>query len=136
MMAVAACVRKTGRGTCRGMPIPVVIRCECGAETRGDAGETLVCEQCGRRYETAGVMSEQLLQARSAAVRHKVLARLGIGVVGLLTVLALFQFGMLGFVVTFAVTALLWFGVVMRIARKRAFGAILSAETTRIQAEE
>jgi hypothetical protein len=118
------------------MGIPVVIRCECGAETRGDAGETFVCGQCGRRYETAGVMSDQLLQARAAAVRHKVLTRLGIGVVGLLTVLALFQFGLIGFAVTFVVTALLWFGVVMRIARKRSFGAILSAETTRIQAEE
>jgi hypothetical protein len=118
------------------MGIPVVIRCECGAETRGDAGETLVCEQCGRRYETAGVMSEQLLQARSAAVRHKVMTRLGVGIVGLLTVLALFRFGYVGFFVTFAVAALLWFGVVMRWARKRSFGTILSAETTRIQAEE
>src|SRR3954454_11179238 len=52
MMAVAACARKTGRGTCPAMGIPVVIRCECGAETRGDAGETFVCGQCGRRYET------------------------------------------------------------------------------------
>ena len=104
------------------MPIPVVIRCDCGTETRGDAGETLVCTRCGRRYETAGVMSEQLLEARSAAVRHKVLTRLGIGIVG--------------FFVTFAVTALFWFGVVMRIVRQRSFGRILEAGTTQIRAEE
>jgi len=136
MIAAAACVRKTGRGTCPGMGIPVVIRCDCGAETRGDAGETLVCERCGRRYETAGVMSEQLLQARSAAVRHKVMTRLGLGIVGLLTVLALFQFGYVAFFATFAVTALLWFGVLMPWVRRRSFGTILSAETTRIRAEE
>jgi len=118
------------------MPIPVVIRCDCGTETRGDAGETVVCTRCGRRYETAGVMSEQLLEARSAAVRHKVLTRLGIGVVGLLTVIALYQFGIVGFFVTFAVTALLWFGVVMRIVRQRSFGRILEAGTTQIRAEE
>ena len=118
------------------MGIPVVIRCECGAETRGDAGETLVCERCGRRYETAGVMSEQLLQARTAAMRHKVLTRLGLGVVGLLTVLALFQFGYVAFFATFVITALLWFGVLMRWVRKRSFGTILNADTARIQAEE
>jgi hypothetical protein len=118
------------------MGIPVVLRCECGTETHGDAGDTLVCEHCGRRYETSGVMSEQILAARSAAVRHKVLSRLGIGVVGLLTVLALFRFGLVGFFVTFAVTALLWFGVVMRAFRGRSFGHILDAETTQIRAEK
>jgi hypothetical protein len=118
------------------MGIPVLIRCECGAETRGDAGDTLVCGRCGRRYPTDGVLSEQLLQARSAAVRHKVMTRLGLGVVGLLTVLALFQFGLVGFFVTFAVTALLWFGVVMPRLRERSFGRILGAETTEVQAEE
>jgi hypothetical protein len=118
------------------MGIPVVIRCDCGTETRGDAGETLICTRCGRRYETAGVMSEQLLQARSAAVRHKVLTRLGIGIVGLLTVIALFQFGIVGFFVTFAVTALLWFGVVMRLVRERSFGRILTSDTTQIRADE
>jgi hypothetical protein len=118
------------------MGIPVVIRCDCGTETPGDAGETLVCSNCGRRYATEGVLSEQLIQARSAAVRHKVTARLGVGVVGLLTVLALFRFGLVGFFVTFAVSALLWFGVVMRIVRERSFGRILSAETTEVQADE
>jgi hypothetical protein len=118
------------------MGIPVLIRCECGAETHGDAGDTLVCGRCGRRYPTDGVLSEQLLQARSAAVRHKVMTRLGLGVVGLLTVLALFQFGLVGFFVTFGVTALLWFGVVMPRLRERSFGRILGAETTEVQAEE
>jgi hypothetical protein len=119
-----------------GMGIPVVLRCDCGTETHGDAGDTVVCTHCGRRYETAGVMSEQLLLARSAAVRHKLMTRFGIGFVGLLTVLALFQFGYAGFFVTFIVTALLWFGVVMRRFRERSFSAILTAESTQVRAEE
>jgi hypothetical protein len=118
------------------MGIPVVLRCDCGTETRGNAGDAVVCTHCGRRYETAGVMSEQLLQARSAAMRHKMLTRLGIGVVGLSTVFALFQFGLPGFFVTFAVTALLWFGVVMRVFRERSFERILTADTTQIRAEK
>jgi hypothetical protein len=119
-----------------GMGIPVVLRCDCGTETRGDAGDTVVCTNCGRRYETAGVMSEQILQARSAAVRHKIMTRLGIGVVGLLTVFALFRFGLAGFFITFAVTALLWFGVLMRVFRERSFARILTADSTQIRAEE
>jgi hypothetical protein len=51
-------------------------------------------------------------------------------------VFALYQFGIVGFFVTFAVTALLWFGVVMRIVRQRSFGRILEAGTTQIRAEE
>jgi hypothetical protein len=69
-------------------------------------------------------------------VRHKLMTRFGIGFVGLLTVLALFQFGYAGFFVTFIVTALLWFGVVMRRFRERSFSAILTAESTQVRAEE
>jgi hypothetical protein len=119
-----------------GMGIPVVLRCDCGTETRADAGDAVVCTHCGRRYETAGVMSEQLLVARTAAVHHKVMTRLGIGVVGLLTTLSLFRFGLPGFFVTFAVTALLWFGLVMRIVRQRTFARILTADSAQIRAEK
>ena len=30
------------------MGIPVVVRCDCGGETRGNAGDVLVCERCGK----------------------------------------------------------------------------------------
>jgi hypothetical protein len=115
------------------MGIPVVLRCDCGTETQGNAGDALVCTRCGRRYETAGVMSQQLVEARVAAVHHKVMTRLGIGV---LTTLALFRFGLTGFFVTFAVTALLWFGLVMRLVRQRSFARILTADSTQIRAEK
>ncbi len=77
------------------MGIPVVVRCECGEETGGNAGDTLICDRCGRRYETAGVGSEQLGAAGAAAVRHKIMTRLGIGVVGLISVGCLYAFGVL-----------------------------------------
>ena len=118
------------------MGIPVVVRCDCGGETRGNAGDALVCERCGRRYETAGVGSDQLRAAGAAAVRHKIMTRLGIGVIGLVTVGCLFQFGPLGFLAGFVISAGLWFGVVMRRLRVREVDRILAGETTQIKAEK
>lgn len=118
------------------MGIPVVVRCDCGGETHGNAGDTLVCERCGRRYETAGVGSGQIAAAGAAAVRHKIMTRLGIGVVGLITVGCLFQFGVAGFLVGFVVSAGLWFGVVMRRLRVRETARILAGETTQIKAQK
>jgi hypothetical protein len=118
------------------MGIPVVVRCDCGGETRGNAGDVLVCEQCGKTYETAGVGSEQLGAAGAAAVRHKIMTRLGIGIVGLAAVGALYQFGPIGLVVAFVLSAGLWFGIVMRRLRVRELNRILAGETTQIKAQK
>jgi hypothetical protein len=118
------------------MGIPVVVRCDCGGETRGNAGDVLVCERCGKTYETAGVGSPQISAAGAAAVRHKIMTRLGIGVVGLVTVGCLFAFGPIGFLAGFAITASLWFGVIMRRLRARELARILAGETTKIKAQE
>jgi hypothetical protein len=118
------------------MGIPVVVRCECGEETRGNAGDALVCERCGRRYETAGVGSAQLGAAGAAAVRHKIMTRLGIGVVGLIAVACLYTFGVLGLLIGLVVSAALWFGVIMRRLRAREVDRILAAATTQIEAEK
>lgn len=116
------------------MGIPVVVRCDCGAETHGNAGDELVCKRCGRRYETDGVVSDQLRQAGSAAVRHKLLTRLGIGVIGLTTIFGLLQFGWAGFAIGFLASGAIWFGLVMRRARAKSIDAILDADTVRIKA--
>lgn len=118
------------------MGIPVVVRCECGDETRGNAGDALVCGRCGRRYETAGVGSEQLGAAGAAAVRHKIMTRLGIGVVGMIAVGCLFASGVLAMLLGLVVAAGLWFGVIMRRLRARELNRILSATTTQIKAEK
>lgn len=118
------------------MGIPVVVRCDCGAETRGNAGDVLVCERCGKTYETAGVGSGQISAAGAAAVRHKIMTRLGIGVVGLLSVGALYLVGPIGLLAAFILSAGLWFGVVMRRLRAREVNRILAGETTRIKAQE
>ena len=118
------------------MGIPVVVRCDCGGETRGNAGDTLVCDRCGKRYETAGATSGQIRAAGAAAVRHKIMTRLGIGVIGLITVACLFQFGPVGFLAGFVISAGLWFGVVMRRLRQREVLRILAAETTQIKAQK
>jgi hypothetical protein len=117
------------------MGIPIVVRCECGEESRGNAGDTLVCERCGRRYETKGVGSEQLGAAGAAAVRHKIMTRLGIGVVGLTSVGCLYAFGVLAMLAGLVVAGGLWFGVIMRRLRTRELSRILAAETTQIKAE-
>ena len=93
------------------MGIPVVVRCECGEETGGNAGDSLVCGRCGRRYETAGVGSEQLGAAGAAAVRHKIMTRLGIGVVGLISVACLYAYGLLAMLAGLVIAGALWFGV-------------------------
>lgn len=118
------------------MGIPVVVRCECGGETRGNAGDVLVCDRCGQTFETAGVVSGQLQAAGAAAVRHKIMTRLGIGVIGLITVGGLFQFGLAGFAAGFVISAGLWFGVVMRRLRVREVDRILAGDTTQIKAQK
>ncbi len=118
------------------MGIPVVVRCDCGGETHGNAGDTLVCASCGRKYETAGVGSEQLGAAGAAAVRHKIMTRLGIGLVGLLTVGGLYSFGVAGLLITFVISAGLWFGVVMRRLRTRETARILAGDTVQIKAQK
>jgi hypothetical protein len=118
------------------MGIPVVVRCECGEETGGNAGDSLVCGRCGRRYETAGVGSEQLGAAGAAAVRHKIMTRLGIGVIGLFSVACLYAYGLLAMLAGLVIAGLLWFGVIMRRLRARELERILSAGTTQIKAEK
>jgi hypothetical protein len=118
------------------MGIPVVVRCECGEETRGNAGDALVCGRCGRRYETAGVGSQQLGAAGAAAVKHKIMTRLGIGVVGLISVGALFASGVAAMLIALVVSGAIWFGVIMRRLRAKELDRILSAETTQIKAQK
>ena len=33
-------------------PAPIVVKCECGVETRGRSGDVIRCTGCGLRYDT------------------------------------------------------------------------------------
>jgi hypothetical protein len=114
--------------------IPIVVRCECGSEARGNAGDEVTCPGCGRTYATAGVGSEQLRAAANAAVRHKIMTRLGIGVVGLGTILPFFWLGYAGFFGGFVVTAVGWFGMLVPRFKRRSLARITAGDTARIDA--
>jgi hypothetical protein len=64
------------------------------------------------------------------------MTRLGIGLVGLISVGALFAFGALAMVVAFVLSAGLWFGIVMRRLRTRETARILAGDTVQIKAQK
>jgi hypothetical protein len=97
--------------------VPIVVTCECGHTTEAYAGEVVTCA-CGRRYAT------ELSQAQSAAIRAmgtrlQVFARLGIGVVGLLSLAAILTLGTYAGVAVLAVLATIWWVVLQPMWRRR-----------------
>lgn len=100
-------------------PAPIVVRCPCGTENRARAGDVVRCSGCGARYDT----EEQARMLNTAAAlaqrRFKLLGRVGVGVVGLLGLLALSQFGPYAMLGVAAAAGVVWYGVVMRWLKRR-----------------
>ena len=100
-------------------PAPIVVKCECGVETRGRSGDVIKCSGCGLRYDTA----EQARMLESVAAltqrRFKLLGRIGVGVVGLCALLGLWRFDVVGLVVIGGIVAVLWYAVLMRWMKAR-----------------
>ena len=115
------------------MALPVVIRCDCGGEARGHAGETLVCPDCGKRYDTSGVRSEQLGAAYRMQVHTRVMSKIGISVTGLAAVVAFFQVGRFGMIGGLLGMGALWYGVVMPLAKRRMLRKVASGATIRME---
>lgn len=90
--------------------IPVVVTCECGRTTAGDAGGEVACG-CGRRYAT-DLSQQQIAALHGLQQKLRVFARLGIGVVGLVALAAMLAIGPRVGLVVAAVAAVLWWGVV------------------------
>jgi hypothetical protein len=113
-------------------PAPIVVRCPCGTETRAHAGEVVRCPGCGARYDT----EEQARMLNTAAAlaqrRFKLLGRVGVGVVGLLGLLALSQFGPYAMLGVALVAGAIWYGLVMRWLKRRTIDRAVERFTTTV----
>ncbi|MEY4226347.1 MAG: hypothetical protein RL190_1104 [Actinomycetota bacterium] len=114
-------------------PAPIVVRCPCGTETRARAGEVVRCRGCGARYDT----EEQARMLNSAAAltqrRFKLLGRVGVGVVGLLGLLALSQFGPYAMLGVALAAGVLWYGIVMRWLKRRTIDRAVERFTATVE---
>ena len=100
-------------------PAPIVVKCECGVETRGRAGDVIRCSGCGLRYDTGE--QARILDSVAGVTqrRYKLLGRIGLGVVGLVGLLGLWRFEVWGMVIVGGIAALLWYGLFMRWMKTR-----------------
>jgi hypothetical protein len=115
------------------MALPVVIRCDCGGEARGHLGAALTCPACGRTYETKGVRSEQLGAAYRMQVHQRVMSKIGVGLIGLVAVLAFYQVGRFGLLGGLIIGGLVWYGAVMPLSKRRLVRKVEGGATTRIE---
>ena len=111
-------------------PAPIVVKCECGVETRGRSGDVVTCSGCGLRYDTAE--QARILDGVAGLTqrRFKLLGRIGIGVVGLVALLGLWRFSTPGLLVGGLGAAALWYGLVMRWMKARLIGRAASFAPT------
>ena len=100
-------------------PAPIVVKCECGVETRGRSGDVIRCTGCGLRYDTGEQAKMLDTVAALTQRRYKLLGRIGLGVVGLCALLGLWRFDVPGLVVAGALAAVLWYGLLMRRMKAR-----------------
>ena len=113
------------------MAIPVVVSCPCGEKVRGNAGDELRCVSCGRRHPTDGVRLDELRAAASVVTRHRLAARLGAGVVGLVGLAGFLQLGIYGMWAGAAVGAGLYYGVVLPFWKRRLVASLAVSERPR-----
>jgi hypothetical protein len=106
------------------MNIPIVVKCQCGRTTEAFAGQEVRC-QCGREYATK-LSDQQVAVLQGIQVQQRIVARLGVGLVGLFA-LAGFLLGnrWIG-VAALLLAGLLWWGLLQNIWRRRAVGRLAS----------
>lgn len=98
--------------------LPILVRCECGTTTSADAGDEVTCD-CGRRYATE-LTTQQAAALHSIQAQMRVFARLGIGVVGLVTLLVILEFGALPGGVVLAIGIAAWWALLQPVWRRHA----------------
>jgi len=113
------------------MAIPVVVSCPCGEKVRCNAGDEVRCPSCGRRHSTEGVALDQVRAAASVITRHRLAARMGAGVVGLIGLTCFLRFGVYGMWIGAALGALLYYGVVLPFWRRRLVAGLSASERPR-----
>ena len=100
-------------------PAPIVIKCECGVETRGRSGDVIRCAGCGLRYDTAEQASYLEGVAALTQRRYKLLGRIGIGFVGFAALIGLYLYSTAGLIIGGLAMAALWYGLIMRVMKPR-----------------
>ena len=51
---------------------PIAVTCDCGAKQDVRYGDTWVCEQCGKRWNTAQIPAEQYEAIRRLQLRYRI----------------------------------------------------------------
>ena len=103
-------------------PAPIVVKCECGVETRGRSGDVIRCSGCGLRYDTGEQARMFDAVAGTTQRKFKLLGRIGVGFVGFGGLLGLWRFGVPGLIVVALLVAGLWYGLFMRYMKTRLVG--------------
>ena len=114
-------------------PIPVIVRCECGAETAALAGEVVRCG-CGREIRTGDVDSEQLAAARLLRARSVAIARLGMAFVGLAMLAGYFAAGPRTALAALVTAGVVWLAVIQPYWRRRSAAQIAKLGTASVPA--
>ncbi|MEI7438799.1 MAG: hypothetical protein WCK20_03925 [Thermoleophilia bacterium] len=115
-------------------PAPIVIKCECGVETRGRSGETIRCQGCGLKYNTEDDAHLFNVLAASAQRKFKVLSRMGVGFVGLIALVGFFTLSYPGMIGGALAAGGLWFGLLMPYMKKRVLASTTARYTPTITA--
>jgi hypothetical protein len=100
-------------------PAPILIKCPCGIETRGETGDIVVCSGCGARYDTAA--EAQRLEGVAALTQRqfRYLSRAGLGFIGLLGVAGLVWLNVWGLLILGAGGGVVWFVLFMPWMKRR-----------------
>src|SRR6266567_4182279 len=94
---VAACRARRNNPT---VNVPILVNCQCGHTTSASAGEEVSCS-CGRQYATE-LSTQQVAALHAMNQQMRVFARLGVGLTGLLSILAFTLVGVYTGVAAFA----------------------------------
>lgn len=98
---------------------PILIKCDCGIETRGQAGMKITCSGCGVTFDTTGEAKTLDMIAGATQKQFRYLSRAGVGFVGLLGLASLALFQVPGLVIGAALGGAIWYAGLMPIAKRR-----------------
>ena len=111
--------RCAGRGaTIPPVNVPILVNCQCGHTTSAFAGEEVSCS-CGRRYATE-LSVQQVAALHAMNQQMRVFARLGVGLTGLLSILAFAVVNVSAGFVALALGVIGWWVILQPLWRRHA----------------
>jgi hypothetical protein len=93
--------------------IPLTVRCECGAVSSVNLGQTVRCS-CGRTFDTSSLPAAQFARVRAHQAKARLYVRLGVVFVVGIAVLSGLKWGFWGAGVAAPLAALIWFRVIRK----------------------